>query len=469
MKRNELEKAFTPIPEDCYRALMSAAHSVEEDRVMKKKIPMALVFAMVAVLIAGVALAVMSLRDTGRQIVETEQTDGYYAQWPIDKKISLVNALTGLGYAEETDAVKQLVAGALPPEEANRVADEVLVDFTGREVSEISFMEIMQAAWGPFEKWTREEQAWYSQLMVDMGLQGQDHTLYVEPSGPVDEAEAIAIARREIAKGYGVPESALDGYTVTTSFQVPEFAEPGDTQAWWYVELMAPEGLPEAERPFGIFWVFIHPETGALLESVESMLAEREAEKTRVEAYLGDPLVQDINAFYAKYERANPRFMSLEDKALYSEMFRHRVLEKVAQDPDFFSPAEQAAFVFAYGMPDADAISQEEALAIAEGVLAEEMGYTEREIYFVVHDCLAYNRFYYDVTDPETPLWKFVFPVPGTYWTSEAFQKEVAVYYGESPYRRPAKVEIDAYTGEVKTAYVIDTAGFDVDTYKQEF
>ena len=275
MMRDELKKAFTPIPEDCYSALMSAAHSVKEERVVKRKLSVALVFAISLVLIAGVALAVaLSLRDMGRRVVQTEQTEGYYEQWPEAEKVSLVNALAELGYTEKTPEIESLLAGTLTAGDASRVADEAVVAFTGLSISEISFMGIMEAAWGQFEHWTKEEQAWYSQLMVDMDLQKSDHTLYVEPTGPITEAQAIAIARREIAKVFEVDETALDVYNVVTSFQVPEGTNPNATQAYWSIEYWVPESMPKESRLFPIsFWALIHPETGELREPLDDLAA----------------------------------------------------------------------------------------------------------------------------------------------------------------------------------------------------
>lgn len=435
---------------------------VKGETVVKRKISAGLVFALVLVLAAGIALAVYTLRDTGRQIVETEQTDGYYKDWPIEKKIQLVKALVELDYVEETEAGKQLIAGSLAKEEAHRVADEMLVTFTGDEVSEISFMNIMQAAWGPFSQWTKDEQAWYSQLMVDMNLQGEDHTLYVEPVGSVDEAQAIAIARRAVAKGYGVEESALDAYTVTTSFQVPEFAKPGDDQPYWYVEFSAPGDMPEAQRVFRTFWVFIHPETGELLEEVEDTLAAWAAQ----EVYLNDPIFKAMRAF--DEEHGYPHSRTLEGWASWSETMRPMILQKQKDDPDFFgddsgSARTLASVAFIYGVPDDAALTEDEALALAERALVEQLGRDEAEIKFFNHK----KDVYYDITDPEKPLWKFFFRMPNQYTSDEALGAEIAAFYGDT---RPLsyKVEIDAHTGEVVQAFGLEWGDLNtVEEWKQ--
>jgi len=455
MKCNELKNAFGSIPDDCYDALMTAARGVKEETVMKKNISFVLVVVLVLILAAGVALALTSWQDTARQIVETEQEAGYFENWPAEKKAALVKALVEQGYTEKTEAVEKLLSGKLKDMEAGKIADEALIAFTGREVSEISFMEIMQAAWGPFEQWSKEKQAWYSQLMTDMGLQKEDHTLYVLPSGPVDETKAIAIARREVAKGYGIPESELDAYDVTTSFQVPEFVE--DKQAWWYVELNAPDTIPESKRLFTTFWVFIHPDTGELYESVASLLESKRVYEEQANKRRNDPLMIKIVEFG---EAHGPRQQgsSLEAKALWSTTLAEEVLKRYAQEPDYISPRNVAFSSFTYGLPDAKALTQDEALELAKKALVDTLGRKEEELHFFLNK----PDVFYDITNADKPLWKFFFHMPSQYDSNEAFGAEVLAYYGENIRVPNYKVELNARTGEITAAYAVDFK--DVDT-----
>lgn len=412
-----------------------------EGKKVKKKISVALVFALVVVLIAGIALAVISLRDTARQIVETEQTDGRYVDWPIEKKSALVSALVDLGYTEETTKVKQLLANTLLVDEAHQVADDVLVAFTGREVSEVSFMIIMETAWGPFDQWTKEEQAWYSKLMVDVGIQKDDHTLYLEPEGSIDEAQAISIARREIAKGYGIAESELDKYSVITTFQVPEFAEPGDDQPYWCVEYMAPEDMSEDVRLFIQFSIFIHPETGIPLESVQSILA-----RNTLPEQFSHPLYDALKTLSDQADSAPLWDRTLEQKTEYSEMINPMVRE-ILNSGDlstitFDGQTDNsliAASTYTYGLPGESDISQEQAFKLAVNAVQETYGLDEDTIglYKLV-------SVYFDVTNPEKPLWKYLFR-PETWRDFEGGL--------DSPqYGLRYRVELDARTGDIISA-----------------
>ena len=68
----------------------------------------------------------------------------------------------------------------------------------------------------------------------------------------------------------GIEESVLDNYNLTVNFQVPEFAEEDDQQPYWYVMYEAKENSPD--NPFSAIELFVHPQTGELLESVDQIL-----------------------------------------------------------------------------------------------------------------------------------------------------------------------------------------------------
>ena len=444
MKFNELTNAFGPIPDDCYKAMMAAARGVKEERTVRKKITFVLVMMLVLILAAGVAIALTSWKNTASDVAANEKDSGYFESWPTDKKAALAAAVIAQGYTEKTAEAKKLQAGGLSNEETQKIANDILSDFTGREVSEISFMEIMQAAWGPFEQWSKEDQAWYSQLMLDMGIQGQNNTMYVLPAGLVNEQKAITIACLEVAKGYGVDEKALEEYAVTTSFQVPEFEQ--NKQKWWYVELQATDAIPPKDRLFTNLWVFIHPETGALYESVESILASKRAYEAESEYLMNDPMTISMRDFSETHGARN-QGVSLEAKALWSRTLSKEIVTRYAKEPDFFNIVDVAFSSFTYGLPDGKAIPMERALELAQKALVKPLGRNEAEIPFFSRK----PDVYYDVTNPDKPLWKFFFHMPLLFDNAQAKD-----YYGEGVRLPNYKVELDARTGELIRAFPVD-------------
>ena len=120
---------------------------------------------------------------------------------------------------------------------------------------------------------------------------------------------------------------------------------------------------------------------------------------------------------------------------------------------EVFGKAMGGQVRFTYGIPDESAITQEEAMELAENVLIEVHGRKPEEIRFFTYK----HDVYYDITNPEEPLWKFFFWMPNEYVADKAYGREVYNYYGDT--RQPNyKVELNAYTGELADAYAMDLA-----------
>jgi hypothetical protein len=412
---------------------------------VKKRLSVGFVLVIVLILVIATALALVTLRETAPLIAQTEQDDGYFSDWPVEKKIEVISALIEEGYIEETDDIKQIIGTDLSQDEKSRIADEAIAKFVGQDANEVGFLTIMQAAWGPFDKWTYEEKAWYSQLMEDVGVDSDGKTVYVEPTGTVDEQKALAIARSAIAKGYGVDESVLDDYSYLISFEIPESAEPGDTQSYWHVTYTAPGDLPQENGlfdSFGDIELFIHPETGELLQSVEEIRAIRANLPNRPT----NALYQAIDAYYARAKEMGVyafREWPLELQAEYSQEITPKVQAIVASgdltdlmncgSPDV---AVMAQSTYIYGVPQADAISQDEAFTLAKAALEKN--------YNLASDLFEKYRetdVYYDITDANVPLWKFFFN-PKSLPAKE--------YGYDNPLRDLCyKVVINSHTGEI--------------------
>ena len=238
---------------------------------VKKKVSLGLALVMALILMAATAVAVVSIRELARNMAQTEQEQGYFAQWPLEKKKEAIKGLADLHYIQDSAELRQLLKENPPQEEAHQLADRVITAFTGEDAATVSFLNIMQKVWGPSSAWNHEQKAWYSGLMAEVGQEMEGKTVFMEPQGPIDENEAISIARKALARGYGVPESTLDSYLVQVDFAIPEANEPEDRQPWWHITFEAPEGMSKEERLFILFPLLIHPDTGELMHTVEEM------------------------------------------------------------------------------------------------------------------------------------------------------------------------------------------------------
>ncbi len=427
-----------------------------EGHKVKKKLSVAFVLAMTLVLLAAAALAVVTIQETGRIIAQNEQELGDYIDWPAEKKAAVVRELIDEGYIADTPERGRLRDGALAQDELARVADEAIAELTGEDARYASFLGIMNAVWGPFEDWSDEQKAWYSQVMTDVGAETDGKTYYVTPTGPMTGQEAVAIAKREIARGFGMDEALLDKYRVfEVSYQVPEFAEPGDTKAYWYVamdtwhtELDGQEGLP-----FNAIDVFVDPDTGELLEPIEEKVKAWDAARARSE----HPLYVALRAFEQSVNEPKAfRTWTLEHKARWSAEMAPQIKQYFAENGDdnelLLGYTMKAAMLYTYGLPDDKAIPQERALDIAREALRSAYGLSDEELalLFDLKGAFYEPCLFYDVTDPERPLWKFFLSMPSVYDSDDAVVARVKVLYGvDTEYDRFYKAELDARTGEV--------------------
>lgn len=367
------------------------------------------------------------------------------------EKIEVISALAEQGYITKTDQIQALSDGKLTMEEADSVADDAIEALTAESADSVVFLHVMQAIWGSFDQWSYEEKEWYSQVMDEVGIESDGKTVYVDPSAnpdaSIDETEAIAIARHELAKGYEIDESFLDDFKCFVTFQVPERAETGDNQPYWGVEFEAPDDMPKESRPFNSIGLYIHPYTGELLQSVKDILTRLANSPERPT----NELYQAIDAYYTRaseMELYSFRKWPLELRAEYSSEIAPKV-KSVIQSGDLTELMNGgnvditviAQSTYLYGVPQKDVISQDKALALAKASLVEtcdlaaELFQKYREI-----------NVYYDITATDAPLWKFFFN-----------PKTLPALDMEKGYENPLldlcyKVEIDAYTGEI--AYI---------------
>lgn len=425
-----------------------------EGKKVKKKLSAAFVLALVLVLMGAVALAVATIQGTGRLIAQVEKENGDYADWPVEKRAQIVVELMDEGYIPQTEERDRLREGTLSSEEAARVADAAIAELTGEDAAHASFLGIMNAVWGPFEGWTREQQAWYSEVMKDVGFETQGKSFYVLPTGPMDEAEALACAKREILRVFDTLDAAtLDQFDTMVDFQIPEDAEPGDTKAYWYVCFDSwNTGIDTSDLPFAMIDLFIDPDTGAPRDSLEEAKRRREEQAAR----RNHPIRQQIRALQAECgEDGSLPSWSLESKARWSAEIAPLILAFEQENPEeleqMFAPDERAASRFVYALPDENALSQQAALSQAQAALRAAYPLTDDE-WALLFDPANADKVYihYDVTDPAAPLWKFVFVMPTQYNANGDLAARAKTLYGDrDSYDLFYRVELNAHTGQV--------------------
>lgn len=404
----------------------------------KKKISVGFVLTIAFLLVVATALAVATLRDFAPWIAQIEQEEGDFIHWPIEKKIIVISALVEQNEIENTISVQELCEGLLSPDEANQRADQLATDFVGND--SICFMNIMQAAWGPFDIWSNEDKAWYSNVMEDVGVDQTDKTVYMIPDDTISQEDAIRIVRRSIAEAYNVNENELNDYHLTVDYQVPEFHESGNEQPYWHVLMEASE--EKENRLFYNIELFVHPETGELLETASEILDRRAAIPTQTD----NELYQDIREYNLIAREADAWTFGewpLELKAEYSQDITPRVKAIISSGDltDLMNCGNVdmqviAQSTYVYGVPEQAALTQQEAFCAATEALVKAYGLPED-----IFDKYEQIGVYYDVTNE--PCWKFVFnpkslPVD-----------ELKDGYYDPLFNLCYRVELDAYTGSI--------------------
>ena len=209
----------------------------------------------------------------------------------------------------------------------------------------------------------------------------------------------------------------------------------------------AKENSPD--NPFSAIELFVHPETGELLESVDEILERWATLPKRPD----NALYQAIDAYFERAETMGAYSFyewPLQLRAAYSQDITPKVQAILASgdlsdlmncgSPDL-SVIAQSTYI--YGLPDENALAQEEAYALARTALMDTYSLPSElfEKYRTVY-------VYYDVTS--TPVWKFFFNPT----TLDAQQIENG--YDNPVFNTCYKAEIDAYTGKARAIEQFD-------------
>lgn len=430
--QNALNTTLSGLGGDPWLSRKVLANAKGEEKV-KKKLSVGLVLVIVLILAAVTALAVGLLWE--HQVVpmkQLEQTEGDYINWSVAQREALIQALVDCGSIEESDDTARLFEASTDEATKGAIADKLVLKLTGQtDVKEISVDIITYAVMGSTDTWTPEQRIWWQQVTEQFHGDGGAPDTLVKPDGrEPTEAEAIAIARAEILKAYGMPPETLDKALPVANLYVTD--QRPDYRRWDVQFKLFKEGTDNwLERVY----CAIVDENGEIIAdpdvsmpSVEEMAADYRARQAVQES----PIVK----CYSKYadEANSGAFQSwpVALKAAYSQEMRPMVQlalsngELKAYDADGVGPTEKtiiASTTYAYGLPSEGDVTEAQALSMARQKAIEEFG--DKDIASVYT--------YYDITAPDTPRWKFVF-YPRD-WTDTMY-----------------RTELDARTGEVLTS-----------------
>ncbi len=195
MKHNDLG-GYAPIPDRVSQAYTRSALNLKEEPMRKRKVSMALVMAMLLILAAvtAVAAALLSGREFVQEVMQPKAQESLSAQWSETEVQELLRIAgeNGLTLSESQQALL-LARGGYDKEELMRLF--VKLDL-GQDPG----------------TWSIEDQAWYGQMLMDIGLYAENHNTVPE-EGEATEAQMLQVLQTYIHDRYD-PDAPLTDETV---------------------------------------------------------------------------------------------------------------------------------------------------------------------------------------------------------------------------------------------------------------
>ncbi len=430
----------------------NVVRQIRGEMIVKKKLSVGFVIAIVLLVLALSALAATILWENYvGGLMQKEQQIGTYAQWGAADKEALVEALVEMGHIEENEKTDKLFDQVTTETEKDELADQIMLAFMeqnanikdyntsfNHDVNSIDAGLLTLAIMGSEDTWPAEKRVWWQRLTnPDVG--SANDMPFVNPDqGDITEKEAIAIGQKAVNQILNVPLEELKNAQVVANMYITD--ERPEYKRWFVSFNILAEGSKSyVERWYEAFVdgggnLIADPDYNVeLLEAEAASLPTNNADRTY-------PPILEKYIEYAEYEGSYlVREWSVEGKAEYSAELRPQVqevlksgnLEELTNPYARYPQPHQeiiASTTNVYGLPREDDIQLDDARDLARFYVYNQYGLeeqTNRDIYSYYES--------YDVTNPDLPLWKFVF-----YPDSFEGMSAVPIY----------KVELNAYTGD---------------------
>ena len=223
----------------------------KESQYMRRKTGLAvLLAALLAIALAATALAAFAVsHGFFEEVARVQLESGYYDDWSLEDKEAIVRLMEENGILENPSPWE--AALALRDAAAREAALDALFAArygVGGRTDVVGIFSILEAEKGTFDTWSMEEKAWYSALMLDLGLAGYDSEVFLLPGeDAITAEEAERIAREAVIDAYGLAPDALEGYTAGVDC-CEHVSEAGIKPPYFFVLLSG----GEEEPPYGV-------------------------------------------------------------------------------------------------------------------------------------------------------------------------------------------------------------------------
>lgn len=410
---------------------------------VRRKLSMAMILTIALILIAATAFAVVLLWEqqyVPMKIIEQELGD--YINWPINKKQILVRALIDSGNVTESDETTKLFKNSTDDATKQAIANQIILTLTGQtDMKEVSIDGITYAIMGFEDTWTPEQRVWWQQVThLIYGDLGNPDIRIIPTSDVISESEAIFIAKTAILEAWGYSKATLDRALPVANLYVTK--QRPDYRRWEVLLKILKDG---SANEIGLTHVVVVDEHGQVVDDPDMGIVNPKDSFGKMKSIPGRPTTPLFQAIDALAFRANEnpfRVWPLELKAEYSKVVAPQVRAIVnsgdlaalinGNGPDL---TVIASSTFTYGAPSEKDILLGEALDIAKRTIVHTYSLDSKVI--ASYDDISV---YFDITDPDMPLWKFLF----------------TANIGSELFLTRYKVEMNSRTGAVTKTEVIE-------------
>ncbi len=440
---NELRNAFSPAPEH-YAAHMRLTMDHMEALTVKRRHRITLgIVILVLVLTIGTALAYTWISNQYfEDVAQVQFEHGYYDDWTLDEKLTLLKLMKQYNVGMDNTEADALLAGGMSDGEREARVDALIVDRYGIDgrTDVISLESILEKELGPFDGWPMEQKAWYSQMLLDSGLMGSDDDLYRMPGDDaITPDEAIAVARREVMAVWGFSESDMAGCDIVWVYRT--HVSDRDEKLLHYEVFFCPASGDAITYSCAV------GDDGRVLSSTDNPFVMSPAEMKAAEEDTDRAFERKVSGMIMDYADAHGlsgqsvSMWPLEDKRAITEEIRPTIEAQLETDPNSVSGEWRYYAEHRYGLPDERSLTLAEAVKAAQNALVSELGVPEE----TAKRCTSLIYFY-DVTDPDAPLWKITL---APYDDRDAMEADGEVFLSWI-------VRLNAWTGDIVKAQAID-------------
>ncbi len=437
---------------------------IKEGTVVKKKLSTGALIVLVLIFAAITALAVSGVIHTFTNTVEQMMLEGDLERWGFEDKLRFITAMESAGLEMDEALLKNARDESLSQEARDMAIEAIIAERYGSLILQANEdfpldEEDQMVAPAPHivfkEAYLRDHpdatddevrsayQATVAETREDWN-EANPSEFNREPGAVQTEAAILELAKSTLTEINGLNRAEVEKAQLSAQWLE-------DKQVWVAsVTIKAEDLRPGKQELFANTYGKSDVYTYGFLCDKTGDIVSWESD---IEAYEFTNLIPREAFPDGKREHDGFRRASVEEKAAFSQQWKPVVDAWLEQHPGFDIKDKERANTaisyttyHAYGLPGADAISQDEAYEIAVARFVDDVAEADLELVKLY----SYANYFYDITDPDKPLWKVSINQDRELTTGITVPKWLSGGYF---------VCMDAVTGEVIDAYDYSGSG----------